>query len=167
MQPATDARMRETKGFRVVDKAGANALIGHVMQTMQALEQVLTEECGHVRAGRLRQGLSQTEHKTALSAAYMQGLEAAKANAIALARFAPEAIDGLKTAHRRFAGIVESSQIVLATARTVSESLVKSLAEDLSRSRTSTVYGRPSQPPSPYGRGAAGRSQPLVLSRNL
>lgn len=162
MQPATDA-----KTPRVLDRAGAGALIAHVMETMRALEEILTEEGGHVRAGRLRQGLSQTARKSALAAAYMQGLELAKANAIALARFAPEAIEGLKAAHRHFAGVVETNQVVLATARSVSESLVKSLAEDMSRSRTSTVYGRPSQAPSPYGRGAAGRSQPLVLSRTL
>ncbi|GJE16326.1 hypothetical protein [Methylobacterium marchantiae] len=162
MRPAT-----ETKTLRILDRAGADALIAHIMQTMRALEEILTEEGGHVRAGRLRQGLSQTERKTALAAAYMQGLEVAKANAIALARFAPDAVEGLKAAHRRFAEVVETSQVVLATARTVSESLVKSLAEDMNRSRTTTVYGRPSQPPSPYGKGAAGRSQPLVLSRSL
>lgn len=162
MQPAT-----ETRGLRIVDRAGADALINHVTQTMDALEAILTEETGHVRAGRLNQGLSQTERKTALAAAYMQGLETAKSNAIALARFAPDAVEGLKSAHRRFAEVVETSQVVLATARTVSESLVKSLAEDMSRSRNATVYGRPTQAPSPYGRGAAGRSQPLVLSRSL
>ncbi|WP_027174359.1 hypothetical protein [Methylobacterium sp. 10] len=157
----------ETRSLRIADKVGADALIAHIMQTMQALEDILSEEGSHVRVGRLRQGLSQTERKTALGASYMQSLEVAKANAIALARFAPESIEELKSAHRRFAQVVETSQIVLATARTVSESLVKSLAEDMSRSRTATVYGRPSQPPSPYGRGPAGRSQPLVLSRNL
>ena len=157
----------ETRTLRIVDKAGADALIAHIMETMQSLEAILVEEGSHVRAGRLRQGLSDTERKTALGASYMQGLEVAKANAIALARFAPDSIEGLKSAHQRFAQVVETSQIVLATACTVSESLVKSLAEDMSRSRTTTVYGRPSQPPSPYGRGAAARSQPLVLSRSL
>ena len=78
----------ETRTLRIVDKAGADALIAHIMETMQSLEAILVEEGSHVRAGRLRQGLSDTERKTALGASYMQGLEVAKANAIALARFA-------------------------------------------------------------------------------
>ncbi|HEX8417967.1 MAG TPA: hypothetical protein VF641_10230 [Methylobacterium sp.] len=162
MQPAADFR-----AVRIVDRAGAQAHVAALMGTMQALEAVLVEESGHVRVGRLREGLAQAERKNALSAAYLQGLEASKANAIALARFVPEAIETLKSAHRRFAGIVEANQIVLATARTVSEGLVKTLADEISRARTPSLYGMPSNAPSPYGRPGAAGSQPLVLSRSL
>lgn len=162
MQPST-----ESTPARIVDRAGATALVAHVMATMEALEAVLDEESGHVRAGRLREGLAQADRKSALAAAYMQGLEVAKANAIALARFVPESIEALKTAHRRFAGAVETNQIVLATARSVSEGLVKTLCEEMSRTRTTTVYGLAAHSPSPYGRSGATPGQALVLSRTL
>jgi hypothetical protein len=162
MQPGS-----ETKSPRVTDRAGAQTLIAGVMDTMQALEAVLAEESAQVRAGRMREGLAQADRKSALAAAYIQGLEASKANAIALARFAPDAIEGLKVAHRRFAGVVEANQMVLATARSVSESLVKTLADEVSRSRTPTLYGVPATTPSPYGRPGAAGSQPLILSRSL
>lgn len=152
---------------RILDRAGATALVAQVTAAMSELETILDAESGHVRAGRLRDGLKETGRKTALMGAYLQGLEAAKANAIALARFAPDAIDALKAAHRRFSAIVETNQVVLATARSVTESLVKTLADDMSRSRVPTVYGIPSTSPSPYGRVGAARSQPLVLSRRL
>lgn len=157
----------ETRGapVRVADKAGADALVGHVLGAMQALEAVLDAESDHVRAGRLREGLAGSEGKAALAAAYMQGLEVVKANAIALARFAPQGVAALKSAHQRFTAAVETNQAVLATARTVSEGLIKTLAEEIGRSRAPSVYGKPSHSPSPYGRGA--RSGPLVLSRNL
>nr|WP_204262799.1 hypothetical protein [Methylobacterium sp. BTF04] len=142
-------------------------MVAGILASLQALEAVMGRESDHVRRGRLREGLAETEHKTALSAAYLQGLEAAKANAIALSRFAPEGIESLKAAHRRFTVIVETNQMVLATARTVSESLVKTLAEEMNRARTPTIYGRPSHAPSPYGRGGGGYSQPLILSRSL
>lgn len=157
--------MQPDAPLRVTDRAGADALVGAVMTAMQSLEAVLAAESAHVRVGRLREGLAASETKAALAGAYLRGLEAAKANAVALARFAPTGVEALKAAHRRFTAAVETNQTVLATARTVSEGLIKSLAADLGRARTPTVYGAPSRSPSPYGRGAP--SAPLVLSRNL
>lgn len=157
----------ETKVVRIADRAGAMALVADILAKLRELEAAMARETDHVRVGRLREGLAETERKTALSAAYLQGLEAAKANAIALARFAPEGIETLKVAHRRFSAVVETNQTVLATARTVSESLVKTLAEEMNKARTPTVYGRPSYAPSPYARSGAASGPPLVLSRNL
>lgn len=162
MPPASDA-----KPARIADRATAEAFLADLTATMQALEAVLEAESAGVRAGRLREALGDAGHKSDLAAAYMRGLETAKANAIALARFAPAGIAALKEAHRRFAGIVETNGIVLATARTVSEGLIRTLADEIGRARAPTLYGTPSAAPSPYGRGAAGRGGPLVLSRNL
>lgn len=153
--------------LRITDRAGALAHVASVIARLEALEALLARESGHVRVGRLREGLAETERKSALAAAYLQGLEAIKANAIALARFAPEGIATLKAAHARFTDGIETNQAVLATARTVSEGLVKTLADEMNRARTPTVYGHPSQGPSPYGRSGVARSQPLVLSRSL
>ena len=52
---------------------------------------------------------------------------------MALARFAPEAVDGLRAAHAGFGRTVEENRIVLATARAVSEGLIKSLSEEITR----------------------------------
>lgn len=160
-------RSADAQPLRVSDRAGATALVAGVIASLEALESVMARESDHVRVGRLREGLADTERKSALAAAYFQGLEAIKANAIALARFAPEGIATLKAAHARFTQALETNQAVLATARTVSEGLVKTLADEIGRSRTPTVYGRPSQAPSPYARSGTARSQPLVLSRSL
>ncbi|MDR7038217.1 hypothetical protein J2X36_002976 [Methylobacterium sp. BE186] len=151
--------------LRIADRAGAETLVAEVMGIMQALETVLGEESAHVRAGRLREGIGLSERKSALAAAYFQGAESAKLNAVALARFAPQGVESLKAAHRRFAQVVEANQTVLATAKTVSEGLIKSLADEIGRARAPSVYGSPSTSPSPYGSGT--RSGPLVLSRSL
>ena len=147
--------------IRVGDRPAATALVAQVMADLQALEAALDAETALVRRGRLREGLKDTAAKSALLGAYLQGLETAKA------RFAPDAIEGLKAAHRRFAIVIETNQQVLATARSVAENLVKTLADDMSRSRVATVYGVPSTAPSPYGRAGAARSHPLLLWRNL
>ncbi|GJD29973.1 hypothetical protein PMNALOAF_1215 [Methylobacterium adhaesivum] len=156
-----------TESLRIVDQAGAGALVGQVMETLRALESVLARESDHIRVGRLDQGLAETGDKTGLSAAYLQGLETIKANATALMRFAPEGIAALKEAHQRFTEAVTSNQAVLATAHSVSEGLVKALSQEMSRAHSATVYGRPSRNPSPYIRPGMESSLPLVLSRNL
>lgn len=149
---------------RISDRAGAEALVSDVLTTMNALRAVLDEEAIHVRAGRLKAGVVAAEPKAALAAAYMQGLEVAKANAVALARWHPQGIETLRGAHKAFTAALEANQTVLSTARTVCEGLIRTLADDVAKSRMPAGYGmKPA--PSPYGRGV--RSGPLVVSRSL
>ena len=157
--------VQRAESLRVADRVTAEALVAGVIGNMAALEAVLAEEAAHVRAGRLREGVAAAEPKAAMAAAYMQGLEVAKANAVALKRFHPEGVEVLRAAHRRFTVAVEANQTVLDTARTVSEGLIKSLADEIARAQMPAGYGRQAPAPSPYGRGV--RSGPLVLSRNL
>ena len=107
---------------RVTSRAGAEDLIGSVLSDMRELEATLGAETAQVRVGRIRDGLASEAKKGELAARYLRGLEAVKANAVALARFAPEAVDGLRAAHASFGRTVEENRIVLATARAVSES---------------------------------------------
>lgn len=156
----------EKPAARIVDRASAESFVAGLFGTMRDLQALLDRESEGVRAGRLRDALADTEAKSALSGAYMTGLETAKANAVALKRFAPHGVEALKIEHQRFAAAVESNQIVLATARTVSEGLIRTLADEIGKSRAPTVYGHPASQPSPYGRGAA-RGGPLVFSKSL
>nr|WP_137829058.1 hypothetical protein [Methylobacterium sp. L1A1] len=152
--------------LRLSDRAGAQAFVQNLLAVMSELESALGRESDGVRAGRIAEAMTGAAAKADLAAAYTTGLETAKANAIALARFAPEGLEALKTAQRRFAAVLETNQQVLATARTVSEGLIKALAEEVGKAHTPTVYGRPSHSPSPYGRAGA-NSGPLILSRSL
>ena len=102
---------------RVTSRAGAEDLIASVLSGMRELEATLGAETAQVRVGRIRDGLASEAKKGELAARYLRGLEAVKANAVALARFAPEAVDGLRAAHAGFGRTVEENRIVLATAR--------------------------------------------------
>jgi hypothetical protein len=92
----------------------------------------------------------------------MRGLEAVKANALALARLAPEALARFKAAHGAFGRAVETNQTVLATARAVSESLIKGVAEEMNRQSRPQGYG-PAGPHAPRPQHSA----PLILSKTL
>ena len=147
---------------RILGRDDAERLVAGVLATMADLEKLLANETAHVRVGRIREGLAEEARKSELASAYMRGLEAVKANAIALARFAPEALDRLKAAHGAFGRIVETNQTVLATARAVSENLVKGVADEINRQSRPKGYGLPgAQAPRPQ------RSEPLILSKTL
>jgi pantothenate synthetase len=147
---------------RVSSPSDAQALIGELRETMAALEKVLTVETEHLRVGRINDGLADSERKSALTSAYLQGLEALKANAVALARFAPQGLEILKREHATFARVIETNQVVLATARAVSENLVKGISEELGRSQRPQVYGASG----PQHRPATGAT-PLLVSKSL
>jgi hypothetical protein len=147
---------------RILSREDAERLVAGVLAVMGDLEKVLANETAHIRVGRIRDGLAEEARKSELASAYMRGLETVKANAIALARFAPEALDRLKAAHAAFGRIVETNQTVLATARAVSESLIKGVADEMNRLSRPAGYG-------PAGPAAARpqRSEPLILSKTL
>jgi len=147
---------------RVLGRDDAERLVASVLATMGELEKVLANETAHIRVGRIRDGLAEEARKSELASAYMRGLETVKANAIALARFAPEALDKLKAAHAGFSLAVETNQTVLATARAVSENLMKGVAEEMNRLSRPQGYGLAGPPAARASKGEA-----LVLSKTL
>jgi hypothetical protein len=124
--------------------------------TMSELQAVLEHETEELTAGRIRSALSQEERKGKLAAGYLRGLELARSNAVALARFAPGAVGRLKEAHGGFRASLDRNQAVLATAKAVSEGLVKGVADEMAK-RTR---------PSGYGAAAAGRATVAPLSHS-
>lgn len=158
----THQNVRTPQPMRIGSRTEAEQLVAGVLGIMADLEGLLEAETGHVRVGRFREGLAQEARKSEMAAAYIRGLEAVKGNAVALARLAPEALDRLKKAHLAFDKVVQANQVVLATARAVSETLVKGIADEMNRQARPQGYAPP---------GAAATrattSAPLVVSKQL
>lgn len=150
---------------RVADALSARALIEAVLEALGALSHLVGEETELVRAGRLPEAMTREPRKTELAGIYMRGVEQVKLNAVALARFVPDQVKRLKDAHHAFQGLIETNQIVLATARAVSESVIRDLAADANRPMRANGYG----PAATVGAGVFARpnSGPLVVSRQL
>jgi hypothetical protein len=156
---------RETKTphpMRIGTRAEAERLVTGVLGVMTDLQGLLEAETGHIRVGRFREGLAREARKSEMAAAYIQGLEAVKGNAVALARLAPDALDRLRKAHQAFGQVVQANQVVLATARAVSETLVKGIAEEMNRQARPQGYAPPGAAAKP-----AVTSAPLVVSKRL
>lgn len=139
----------------------ANSFLDAFAGTMRALEEVLGEETSYLAKGRVREALSREARKSELAGAYLRGLECAKANAVALKRLCPEALPGIRTAQERLREVVERNQAVIATARAVSEGLVKSVADEVSARARPAGYG--AGPPS----GQRASAAPLAVSRRM
>lgn len=150
---------------RIASALEAQALIEAVLETLGALSHVVGEETELVRAGKLSDAMEREPRKTELAGIYMRGVEQVKLNAVALARFVPDQVKRLKSAHVAFQDLIEINQIVLATARAVSESIVRDLASEANRPMRAAGYG----PTASVGAGAFVRpnSGPLVISRSL
>lgn len=147
---------------RVAGADDAGRLVDGVLDVMAALERLMGEETALMKAGRIAEALAREAEKGELAGAYLRGLETLKANAVALARFAPAALEELKMRHRRFAGVIETNQTVLATARAVSEGLMRSLADEVGARTHPQAYGANRQMAA-----RPARSAPFVLSTRL
>ena len=149
---------------RVFSRPDAERLIGGIFAAMDELAGVLEAETGHLREGRLREGLSTQARKAELAGAYARGLEEVKANAVALARFAPEALARLRAVASTvwFAETVAANQTVLATARAVSEGLIRDVSTEVDRVARPQGYA-PGGAPAPR----LPRATPLVVAKNL
>ena len=150
---------------RIADALSARALVEAVLEALGALSHLVGEETELVRAGRLPEAMTREPRKTELAGIYMRGVEQVKLNAVALARFVPDQVKRLKDAHLAFQSLIETNQIVLATARAVSESIVRDLAADANKPMRANGYG----PAATVGAGVFARpkSGPLVVSRRL
>jgi hypothetical protein len=151
---------------RIANPDEARALVETVLDTLMSLSHVIGEETQLMRDGQIGEALSREARKTELSGRYMRGLEVVKANAVALARFAPDDVKRLKGAHQSFGELLETNQAVLATARAVSETIVRGLASEAGRSGQPQGYTR-----NGYGAGAdTGRpasAGPILVSKSL
>ena len=141
----------------------AEQLIGDLDAKTTALASALEQETAHLSAGRLRDALALDARKGELSAGYLLSLQRARANIVALTRLAPERLGALRAVQVRFHEVSERNQAVLATAKAVSEGLVKSLAAEVERAARPSVYApRAAAPPRTAAR--TGRSSSPAAS---
>ncbi len=140
----------------IVDRGAAEALIGSLFGLMDELRETLETETALIGAGRTQDGLAGEVRKTELGQAYIRHLQAAKSNVVALKRHAPDRLQDFRQSQVEFERVLERNQAVIATAKAVSESLVKGVAEELERRRRPVSY---------TSTGAGASAAPLVFSR--
>jgi hypothetical protein len=126
---------------RVASPEDAEALVDFALATLDALEPLIAEETRLFKAGKIRAGLALALTKAQSVQRYTLALEGLKRNAVAIGRFRPERLDELRARHEAFGEAMALNTLVIATARTVSESLLRELADGLGRNASVTTYG--------------------------
>jgi hypothetical protein len=143
--------------------ADANALAAHYTDVMDSLIDVIQQETGLVRDGRLSQAVELEQTKTELARRYLADTLRLRANQAQLAQIAPQLMPELARRHDHFRLLLQLNLTVLATAHAVSEGIVRGVSGELARKAAPQTYGASGRTNAPDLRNAP----PLAVSRML
>ncbi|GLK76587.1 hypothetical protein GCM10008171_18410 [Methylopila jiangsuensis] len=133
--------------------------LSRLAATMARLTEVISEETRLVRAGAYQAAGALETSKGELSSRYMLDIGAVSASRESLAAQPQEQLAEIERLHVTFRAALEENLAVLGTARSVAESLMRGVSEELAARET----------PRTYGADAAARlrapSAPVALSR--
>jgi len=138
-EPATAATQEPT---RFADRKSAEMLCARITAIMDDLNAVLVAETDLIRASKLLEAAELQSRKSELAAIYVSDMNEARNNALVLGRLAPEAVTALHQRHEEFRSLLQINMAVLATAREVSEDIMKSVAEAVGARETVSGYGQ-------------------------
>ncbi|MCA0399624.1 MAG: hypothetical protein LCH38_02280 [Proteobacteria bacterium] len=128
--------------IRVSKPEEADTLIFSALEALDRLEPLIEEETRRFKAGKMRDALTLAMEKNEAAQVYTRCLEALKNNAIAIGRFQPERLEELRNRHEVFSATMALNMAVVATARTVSEGLMRDLADAVGRNSSPKTYHR-------------------------
>jgi hypothetical protein len=129
-----------TPGLRITKPDEAERLVRSALLALDRLEPLVEEETRLMRIGKVRPALAMAVEKHKAAQVYTRCLELLKGNAIAIGRFRPENLEMLRLRHQGFSKTMGINMAVVSTARTVSEGLVRELADSLGRDRGIKTY---------------------------
>jgi hypothetical protein len=148
---------------RVLTRADAELLCADIGGILDRLAPLVAEETRLIRASKVFAATALQETKAELARQYAVALDAFRTNAAAVSRFVPVLVDQLRRRHEQFQSEVQVNMAVLATARSVSETLVRGVAEEVAIRNAPTTYGSAGRV-SGIARSAA---KPIAVSRSL
>ncbi len=128
--------------LRITTREEAERLVASALAALDALQPLVERETTLLRLGKVRTALGDSLAKNEAAQTYTRLLERLKANAIALGRFAPENLAELRSRHEGFSEALQLNMAVIATARTVSEGILRELAHQLGGNAAPKTYHR-------------------------
>lgn len=142
MRPKGPAAERADLRPKVTRPEEAETLVASAITALDALEPLIEQETELFRKGQVREALALAMAKNEAAQSYTRCLEVLKSNAIAIGRFQPPSLAGLRSRHESFARLMSLNMAVVATARTVSEGLMRDLADTLGQNASPKTYLR-------------------------
>ena len=149
--------------MRIETPAEAETFVAEVGGVLERLSAIIGEETRLVRAAKVLAATELEPQKAELSREYVLALEILRANAMIVGRYAPVGIDQLRRRNEAFQRELQVNMAVLSTVKSVSETLVRGVAEDVATKNTPKTYGSYGRMAAPHRTAAA----PVSLSRSL
>jgi len=160
---ATATPAASAQGSTITSEAEAAAVLIDIRRLMDELCDIVEEETTLVRAGHLTAAASVAQRKSELAGAFMARASRVQASVRYLARATPKLLDELRRQHEVFRATLQINLTVLATARAVSEGILRGVSNELARRSTVNTYGASGRREDPAGRAAI----PMAVSRRL
>lgn len=140
----------------------AASRITQIANTVERLTAVIAEETRLVRIGAYDAAGRLAEEKGSLSGRYMLAVDGLAANAEAVAAQPREQVEEVERLHADFRAALDENLLVLGTARSVAESLMRGVAEEMGGKAKPQTYDargtgqdrRPAAAPISLSRGA-------------
>jgi hypothetical protein len=126
---------------RIETRSDAETLCAEIGGLLDRLVALIGEETRLVRAAKVLAATALQEMKADLARQYAIALETLRCNAATVGRFAPVLVDQLRRRHEAFQSDLQVNMAVLATARSVSETLVRGVAEEVASRNAPKTYG--------------------------
>ncbi|WP_404403214.1 hypothetical protein [Pelagibacterium halotolerans] len=114
---------------------------------LAALVEVMNRETTFLRAGHMKQASALTAEKTQLAQDYVTIARAVQRASDRLKAEAPERVETLRRGHEALATQMAENLRVLATAKSVTESLLGEVAQKMQQQNTPKTYGAPGPNP--------------------
>ncbi len=147
----------------IADGAEAREVIGHLGGVIEALAAMLDHETALVRAGKLAEVARMEAAKTNLARKYVADTLRLKGAPANLSEEIATLLAPLRPRHERFHSLVQTNLTVLATAHAVSESIIRGVAEEVTRKTAPQTYGASGR----TGAHDPRHARPLAISRRL
>jgi uncharacterized protein YicC (UPF0701 family) len=146
----------------IASEAEAKAVLTEIARLMTELCDIVEEETALVRSGRLTSAARIAKRKGDLARDFVAYATRVRASTRFLSRHTPKMLEALRQQHEQFRTRLQINLTVLATARAVSEGILRGVSNELARRSTVQTYGA-------SGRrlDAARTGAPIALSRSL
>lgn len=136
----------------------AMTLCDRAETALSALVEIMNRETTFLRAGHMKEAGELTAEKTQLAQDYVTIARAVQRAAPRLKVEAPDRVDALRRGHEALATQMADNLRVLATARTVTETLLADVARQAGATQQPKTYAAPGAPKSPQDNAIKGIS---------
>jgi hypothetical protein len=151
-------------GFRLIASLSeAEVVIARLLEIMDAMLAVVEQETALVRAGKLSAAARLAPSKTQLAQHYLTETQRLKAGDNFFRQARHHVLDALRARHDRLRTALGTNLTVLATARAVSEGVIRGVSDQLARKSMPETYCASGRPTAPQ----PCRAEPLMMSRKL